>query len=106
MSNIKVHLNKSKISNINKKGEKALETLANAIVEDAPIPVDTGDMESNVSISKGNGKVTITHNQTYSQRQYYHPEYNHKNGESEWYKSYLNGSKKNFMIDIFRGGFK
>lgn len=103
---IKVKLNKSQIKKIEKKGIRALEKLAKEIVDNAPIPVDTGELEKNVTISTKNNVVTILHNETYSMRQYFHPEYNHTNGEAEWYKEYVNGAKSRFMIDTFIKNFK
>lgn len=104
--NIKVKLNKTQIKKIEKKGIKALEQVAHEIVADAPIPTDSSEMKNDVSISAKGNTVTITHNESYSARQYFHPEYNHKTGEGEWYKDYLNGAKKQFMIDVFVKNFK
>ena len=104
-STIKVKLDKSQIKNIEKKGINSLEKLAKEIVKDAPIPINSGDMKKNISISKKDKTITITHNEQYSMRQYFHPEYNHKIGKGEWYKEYLNGAKSQFMIDVFVKNF-
>lgn len=104
--NIKITLNKTQIKKIEKKGIKALQELAKEIVEDAPIPVDSSEMKNDVVIATKGNTVTITHNEEYSVRQYFHPEYHHANGESEWYKDYISGAKKQFMIDVLVKEFK
>jgi hypothetical protein len=103
---VTVKLNKSQIKKIEKKGMKSLSKLASEIIKDAPIPTDTGEMEKNITITSKGNSVTITHNEAYSKRQYFHPEYNHKNGKAEWFKEYINGSKSKFMIDTFTKNFK
>lgn len=105
-NNIKIKLNKSNIKKIEKKGVKSLEELAKNIVKDAPIPSSSGELKNDVSITTKKNTVTILHNEIYSMRQYFHPEYNHKTGKSEWYKDYLTGAKKQFMISIFADNFK
>jgi hypothetical protein len=109
MSNIcdiKVKLDKSQIKNIEKKCIKSLELTAKDMIKDAPIPVDTGNMRDSIKVVTKNKNVAITHGTPYTLRQYFHPEYNHKNGQSEWFKEYINGAKSKFLIDTFTKYYK
>lgn len=100
-SNIKVKLNKSQIKKVEKHAIEALEGVARDIAKDADVPVDTGNMKNNISVITNKNTVSLVNNESYSMRQYFHPEYNHGQGKSEWFEKYINGAKRKFMIDAF-----
>lgn len=83
--------------------EQTAEYLHTEVVQAQVMPFDTGHLQNestyvDYSESKG-GKVILISYAQYSQRLYYHPEYNFKKHENpnaggEWYKDWLPGGNK------------
>jgi hypothetical protein len=105
MCDFTIKLNSTKIKKINNNAIKSLEGVVRDIVEDADIPVDSGNLKNNITITRKNNTITITQNAPYAARQYFHPEYNHSNGEANWFEEYINGSKNDFLIESFSKRF-
>lgn len=95
--------------------QKTAAKLRSEIIKDQVIPFRKGDLQNIFTDIDGRdakrGKVTIYHDGPYAARLYYHPEYHfyttmNKNAQGEWWKDYIDGSKKKFARQIFMYYYK
>ena len=112
---IKVRIDSGKVRKIDKKVMTALEKTAEAVktdvIQQKVIPFDTGTMQNESTFIDSReirkGKVSIVTDTPYARRLYFHPEFKFKkdknsNAKGEWFKDYVDGSKKEFVRKVFK----
>lgn len=78
------------------------------------VPRNIGTLEESVAVKMGlldKGKLKLEYNTPYARRLYYHPEYNfsheeNANAQGEWLEPYINGEKKDYIMDTFKKAYK
>ena len=115
---VKIKLNNSAISNLEKAQRQAIEMTMEAlktdIVTSAVVPKNTGELERSgfVDTSKLREFVaSIVFDTPYARRLYWHPEYNFRkdknvNAQGKWMQAYIDGDKKDFIKDTYMSFFK
>lgn len=112
-------VNNAKLKQINAAAEIALiqtaEAVKNDLIQSQTMPFDTGYLQNNStyvdSSNSSRGVVSIISDTPYARRLYFHPEYNFKrtnnpNAGGMWFEPYINGNKKDFVKDTFKGFMK
>lgn len=112
-------MNHAKVNKITKAQIKAAEKTAgkmrSMIIQDQVIPFRSGDLQNiftDVDMSSAkSGLVSIVHDGPYARRLYFNPQYNfnttkNANARGEWWKEYLDGSKRDFARKTFKFYYK
>ena len=89
--------------------EKAAEETVTDLKNSATIPFDIGTLQRNTFWERNaaqENQVLIVSNTPYARRLYFHPEYNFRttnnaNAGALWFEPYINGAKKDFVLDKF-----
>ena len=90
--------------------EKTAGKMRSLIIKDQVIPFRSGDLQNiytDVDMTAAKkGFVSIVHDGPYARRLYYNPQYHfykekNANAKGEWWKEYLDGSKKDFARKTF-----
>ena len=114
-----IKLNEAKIKELTKQQYISLAQTADALLGDVRdeqlMPFDDGTLQNegtHVDDSQQmQGRVSIVSTEPYARRLYYHPEYNFRRNNNaraggKWYEPYINGSKKEWVINAFKQRFK
>lgn len=114
-----IKLNEAKINELTKQQYISLAQTADALLGDIRdeqlMPFDTGNLQNdstNVEDSqRAQGRVSVVSSTPYARRLYFHPEYdfrrnNNSRAGGQWFEPYINGSKKEWVVDTFRQLFK
>lgn len=113
MVDVKVILDPSKVSQLRKIQEQALEMTAEAVLTDiktrAVVPKETGELErsGHVDVSEiKRGVAYIVFDTPYARRLYFHPEYNFRtdknpNARGKWMEDYHAGDRRQWVIETF-----
>ena len=114
-----IKLNEAKLKELTKQQYISLAQTADAVLTDIRdeqlIPFDTGNLQNdstNVDDSqKVQGRVSVVSTTPYARRLYFHPEYNFRRNNNakaggKWFEPYINGSKKEFIVNAFKELFK
>lgn len=117
--NIKVFMNHSKVKKITeaqiRAAEKTAGKMRTLIIQDQVIPFRSGDLQNILTdVDMGMAKrdlVSIVHDGPYARRLYYNPQYHfykekNVNAKGEWWKEYIDGSKKDFARKTFKFYYK
>lgn len=90
---------------------KTGEAMHTDLVQSQTMPRDTGHLQNEstevLPPEKNDGMVGIHTVNDYARRLYYHPEYNFRkdknpNAQAYWLKTYISGSKKDFVFNTFK----
>lgn len=108
---VKVELYQDKIKTIEEASSRALELTAEAVLTDIKtsqvVPKDNaGTLEDSAFIEVKDMVARIMFDTPYARRLYWHPEYNFQTGfnpnaQGLWMHTYLDGDKKQWVIDTF-----
>lgn len=122
MSDVKVILDTSQLSKIDKKIARALaltgKVLQDDIREEMVVPRDTGNLQNESFFvddkNADKGTVSLRFSTPYARRLYYHPEYNFRqdknpNAQGMWLVHWLKGGKyqerpKKYFVEIMKRG--
>lgn len=115
---VKIKLNNSAISNLEKAQRQAIEmtmeVLKTDIVTSAVVPKNTGELERSGFVDTSMLRefvASIVFDTPYARRLYWHPEYNFRkdknvNAQGKWMQAYIDGDKKDFIKDTYMSFFK
>lgn len=111
---VKVTFDQSKIKELEKIQQQALEMTAEAVLTDirtsGVVPKDTGELERSgfVDVKEiQQGIARIVFDTPYARRLYWHPEYNFRqdknpNARGKWMEEYhIDGGKRDWVIETF-----
>ena len=114
-----IKLNEAKLKELTKQQYISLAQTADALLGDVRdeqlMPFDTGNLQNESTFiddsQQVQGRVSIVSTEPYARRLYYHPEYNFRRNNNaraggKWYEPYINGSKKEWVINAFKQRFK
>lgn len=115
---VNIKMNDKKILLMTKAQKQAAALTMEAVKKDIEkaevVPRDKGTLEESIAIKTGfldKGNLKIQYNTPYARRLYYHPEYafspdENANAQGLWLDSYINGEKKDFIMDTYKKIFK
>lgn len=91
-----------------------MEAVKRNIEKSEIVPRDIGTLEESITVKTGlldKGKLRLEYNTPYARRLYYHPEYNfsreeNSNAQGEWLEAYIDGDKKDYVMDTFKKTYK
>ena len=114
-----IKLNEAKLKELTKQQYISLAQTADAVLTDIRdeqlMPFDTGNLQNDsTSVDDSQqvqGRVSVVSTAPQARRLYFHPEYNFRRNNNakaggKWFESYINGSKKEFIVNAFKELFK
>ena len=114
-----IKLNEAKLKELTKQQYISLAQTADAVLTDIRdeqlMPFDAGNLQNDsTSIDDSQqvqGRVSVVSTTPYARRLYFHPEYdfrrnNNARAGGKWFEPYINGSKKEFIVNAFKELFK
>lgn len=112
--NVTSTINYAALKQIEKNMQQALVKTADVVKTDLQqsqtMPFDSGAMQNRSTFvddsDVSNSNVSIVSDTPYARRLYFHPEYDFQkdgnpNAGSEWFEPYINGDKKQKVVDTF-----
>lgn len=109
----KATLDQSKIKELQRIGQQALEMTAEAVLTDIKtsqvVPKQTGELERSgfVDVTEiRQGVARIVFDTPYARRLYWHPEYEFRtdknpNAQGKWMETYNSGDKRKWVIETY-----
>jgi hypothetical protein len=114
-----IKLNEAKINELTKQQYISLAQTADALLGDIRdeqlMPFDTDNLQNRSTdvedSQRAQGRVSVVSTTPYARRLYFHPEYdfrrnNNARAGGQWFEPYINGAKKEWVVDTFRQLFK
>lgn len=114
-----IKLNEAKLKELTKQQYVSLAQTADAVLTDIRdeqlMPFDTGNLQNDsTSVDDSQqvqGRVSVVSTTPYARRLYFHPKYdfrrnNNARAGGKWFEPYINGSKKEFIVNAFKELFK
>ena len=114
-----IKLNEAKINELTKQQYISLYETADALLTDIQdeqlMPFDTGNLQNEGTHVDGSqqvqGRVSVVSTTPYARRLYFHPEYdfrqnNNAKAGGKWFEPYINGYKKEWVVNAFKELFK
>lgn len=107
---VSIKLYPDKIGVLEKASKQAFEMTVEAVLSDivasAVVPKDSGVLEESGFTIINNMVGKIIFDTPYARRLYWHPEYKFRhdknvNAQGKWMETYINGSKKQWIIDTY-----
>lgn len=114
-----IKLNEAKLKELTKQQYISLAQTADAVLTDIRdeqlMPFDTGNLQNDsTSVDDSQqvqGRVSVVSTAPQARRLYFHPKYNFRRNNNakaggKWFEPYINGSKKEFIVNAFKELFK
>lgn len=114
-----IKLNEAKLKELTKQQCISLAQTADAVLTDIRdeqlMPFDTGNLQNDsTSVDDSQqvqGRVSVVSTAPQARRLYFHPGYNFRRNNNakaggKWFEPYINGSKKEFIVNAFKELFK
>lgn len=114
-----IKLNEAKINELTKQQYISLAQTADALLGDIRdeqlMPFDTDNLQNRSTdvddSQQTHGRVSVVSTTPYARRLYFHPEYNFRRNNNsraggQWFEPYINGSKKEWVVNTFKELFK